>query len=543
MILSHGPERSRENGYRVLQIRPFRKIIMGHEYITDPGLVDWRRAAADMRLPMMPFVDGRHVESTGTDSYTCLNPATGRSLGDFPAGSSEDVARAVDAGNRSFHRGLWSAVSPKARQSVILELSDLIRKHAPTIAVIDTLQIGKPVSQSLSDAHWASRFFQYYAEAGDKIYDSAVPTDSRTIAILRRVPHGVVGAIIPWNFPIVNAALKLAPALMAGNSVVLKPSELSSGSALYLAELAQQAGLPDGVLNIVPGLGGTVGTALAIHQDVDMLTFTGSTTTGKHLAQLAGRSGLKPLMLECGGKSPHVVLPDVEDLDRIADTVVADIFRNQGQVCSAGSRLLVHENIASKLVARIKQHAEAIVPGDPLDADCTFGPLASEAQLKRVLSYIERGKKEGARLIHGGKKCRKNSDGFYLQPTVFTDVDERSCLATDEIFGPILSITIFRDGAEAVRLANATPYGLAATVWTRDVGLGEAMARRIVAGVVTVRDDRSPGTGGGMALASEPAKLSGYGVQGGVHGTYPYTRLKAVQHLLAGHGFREAAGC
>lgn len=509
-------------------------------YITDAGVVDWRKMAAEITICKTPFIDGRYVESASEQTYECINPATGQSLGKFLAGAPEDIDRTVAASRRSFQRGDWCGITPRARQTVILRLADLIRRHAPTLALLDTLQIGKPVRQSLADVHWASQFFQYYAEAADKIYDSAVPSDNRTFATIRRAPHGVVGAIVPWNFPIVNAAIKLGPALMAGNSVVLKPSELSPASALYLASLAQEVGLPDGVLNVTPGFGETVGAALASHQDVDMLTFTGSTATGRRITQLAGASNLKPIMLECGGKSPHVVLPDVQDLDRIADIVAADIFRNQGQVCSAGSRLLVHEKIAPELLAKVRRQAQSIAPGDPLDPDCVFGPLASHAQLQRVMSYIDQGRMEGAQLICGGNRLQEESGGFFLEPTVFSKVGEKSCLATEEIFGPVLSVLTFSSAGEAVRIANATPYGLAATVWTRDTSLGEAMAQKIAAGVVTVRDDRSSGAGGGMALASEPSRLSGFGAQGGIHGLHPYTRLKAVQHLLAAPYLGEA---
>ncbi|HEY0938542.1 MAG TPA: aldehyde dehydrogenase family protein [Steroidobacter sp.] len=505
----------------------------------DPATVSWRSLAQAADIETRLFVDGAFVEAAATERLPSVNPATGRVLAHFSNGCDADADRAVLSAQAAFRSGSWSDLSPVARQAVLLQLAGLIERDAVNLALLDSLQMGKPVRQALADAYWAARFFRYYAEAADKVAGAALPTDRWSLAFSRRAPQGVVTAIVPWNFPVVNAAIKLAPALVAGNAVVLKPSEIASASALRLARLAYEAGLPKGVLNVVTGAGERIGAALARHPGVQMITFTGSTRTGLRLMELVGQSGLRPLMLECGGKSAHIVFGDIEDLDTVADRVAADIFRNQGQVCSAGSRLLVHSSLARKLTDLIIERARAIRPADPLLPETSFGPLAAAAQFERVMNYIQCGRDEGAVVAFGGRACMEDSGGYFIEPTILTNVDSRMRVAREEIFGPVLAILSFENEQEAVRIANGTEYGLSATVWTNDMQRGQRVSHALVSGVVTVLGDSPAGSGGGMALASEPWRQSGFGVQGGVEGLYPFMRMKAVQFLFPRAGCGE----
>jgi acyl-CoA reductase-like NAD-dependent aldehyde dehydrogenase len=353
--------------------------------------------------------------------------------------------------------------------------------------------------------------------------------NSSTVAFNTYEPRGVVGAITPWNFPSVNAVIKFGPALAAGNSVVLKPSELASGSALRLAELAVEAGLPEGVLNVVPGLGFTAGTTLALHPNVDFLSFTGSTATGRKIMELAGRSNGKPLLLECGGKSPQVVFNDADDLDSIADAVVQSALWNQGQVCSAHTRLIVQESIKESLLEKVVSRVSKYRPGDPLDEATTFGPLASPAQRDRVKAYIEQGLRSGAQAVLRGTV--QESGGCNVSPTIFDGVESTMSIAREEIFGPLLCVQRFKTEKEAIELANATEYGLEATVWTRDMGRGKRLAHAVKAGSVSIRTSGAEGPETGCQLSSEPQKASGFGSEVGLRGLESYSTLKLVNFI------------
>lgn len=491
------------------------------------NVMDWKELAASIRWNVQPFIDGCYRPSTSIDWIDNINPATERPLCQIPAGIAKDVDDAVHVARKRFNDGCWSEAPPARRVEVLLKWADLIVQHKQEIALLDTLEMGKPIQASIFDAESiAPMLLRSCAGFVDKFLGQCAPLYARTLLFNTWEPRGVVGAITPWNFPSANALMKLAPALAAGNTVVLKPSELSSSSALKLAELALRAGLPEGVLNVVPGLGSTVGTALALHRDVDLLSFTGSTATGRKIMELCGRSNGKPLLLECGGKSPQVVFSDVDNLDRVADAVVQSVLWNQGQVCGAHTRLIAHEHIKDVLLERVVNRARQYQPGDPLDETTTFGPLASPAQRDRVRNYIEQGLKAGARAVLKG--AIRESGGCYVAPTIFDQVDGAMSIVKEEIFGPVLCVQRFKTEEEAVAMANGTDYGLAATVWTRDIGRGRRLAHAVRAGVVSVRTSGEEGPALGCTLSHEPQKASGFGSERGMRGLESYSTLKSI---------------
>jgi acyl-CoA reductase-like NAD-dependent aldehyde dehydrogenase len=486
----------------------------------------WAAKANKVRLETRPLIDGVFVESASPDRYPDINPATEAVLVEACPGSPQDVDAAVKSARQAFIDGRWSRLPPQARRDVLMRLVQLFLEHREELALLDCLDVGKPIAQALGEVDMACGYLRFAAEACDKMSDVVLPSQPSLLALNVREPVGVVGAILPWNFPMVVAAYKIAPALACGNSVVLKPSELSPLSALRIGELALQAGVPPGVLNVVPGVGVTVGRAMAEHSDLDMLTFTGSTATGKALMLAAGRSNLKKLMLECGGKSPHIVLADAGDLDAVANDVVEQITWNQGQVCVAGSRLLVQAPIHAALVKRVIERMAAIRSGDPLNPATTFGPLVSREHLAKVTGYVEAATAAGLRLAVGGQ--RLNRKGFYMEPTVFDDVQVDQSIAREEIFGPVLAVIPFETLDDALSIAHSVCYGLSARIWTRDVASGYAMARRLRAGEVTVNAAPPSGPGVGPSSAVEPFGQSGFGIEGGLEGLRQYTRCKAI---------------
>ncbi len=473
------------------------------------------------------YINGQDHDDLESQQLTLCNPANGRASRTLPEGTPACIDSAVCAARQAFDDRRWSELSPSQRCEILQRFADLIEAESLELDRMDALDMGKPVSLSLFNADSAAKLVRHCADSISHVLGDVYASDKTTFVSQRRVPIGVVAAITPWNFPTVNALMKLAPALAVGNTVVLKPSENSPQSAMRLAKLATVAGLPNGVLNIVHGSGINVGRTLALHEGVDMISFTGSTSVGKRMLQYSSESNMKKVHVECGGKSPHIVFPDYADLDEVADLIVQLILVNQGQWCSTGSRVLVHKDIEERLVEKLAVRFKTFVAGDPLEPSTTFGPLVNEQQLNRVLEYIEKGKASGATLVAGGQRILVETGGYYVEPTLFSGVKSHDRIAQEEIFGPVLSVIAFDDEEEAIEIANSTVYGLFAHVWTSGITTGMRVAKRMNSGVA-IHASKPVGEGAGLALSMEPFAQSGLGVEGGVAGMEAYTRRQVI---------------
>jgi aldehyde dehydrogenase (NAD+) len=468
------------------------------------------------------LINNRWVPSETGETFATVNPSTGEEICRVAAADAADVDKAVRAARKAFEAGPWSKMNASERGRLLYRLADLIERHGEELARLEALDNGKPVAVAKRvDVAKSVACYRYFAGWTDKIQGKTIPIDGRYFCYTRHEPVGVVGQIIPWNYPMLMQAWKLAPALATGNTVVLKPAEETPLSALRIGELILEAGFPEGVVNILPGLGPTAGAAIARHMDIDKVAFTGSTETGRLILEAAAKSNLKRVTLELGGKSPNIVFADT-DLDEAVEGAHIGIFSNQGQVCCAGSRVFVEDSIYDRFLEKSVTRAQSRVLGDPFDPKTEQGPQVNQAQFEKVLGYIESGKAEGAHLACGGE--RFGNKGYFIQPTVFSSVDDKMKIAREEIFGPVMSVMRFRDVGEAIERANDTVYGLSAGVWTRDIRKATAVANGIRAGTVWVNcynvlDTRAPFGG---------FKLSGIGRELGEYGLQQYSEVKTV---------------
>lgn len=448
----------------------------------------WANRARAAKLRTQHFIDGAYVSSVDGNSFATINPANGEVIATVARGGQAEVDHAVAVARKTFKSGVWRRMAPRDRMAVLAKFADLIEAHAEEFAVLDSMDMGKPVMDMMNiDVPFSATSIRYFAELGDKIEGTVTATDEAALHYILRQPLGVVGIIVPWNYPLMMAAWKLGPALVTGNSVVLKPAEQSPLSACLLAELFIEAGGPAGVLNVVHGLGEDVGKALALHMDVDKIAFTGSTEVGKLLMIYAGQSNMKRVSTECGGKTPQIILGDWDDLETAATYAVNGIFGNQGEVCNAGSRILVERGLHDEFVAKFTEiAAKNFILGDPLDPATTMGPLVTAQHRDRVMSFIQTGTAEGGKLAFGGGAPAALSKGAYVEPTLFTGVTPSMTIAREEIFGPVAAIMPVDGLDQALEIANDSIYGLAASVWTRDLAKAHRFGREMEAGVCWV---------------------------------------------------------
>ncbi len=485
----------------------------------------WHERAQALKIDGRAFIGGERVWAKGEARFDSISPIDGRKLAEVARCDAADVDAAVAAARAAFEDRRWAGQAPAARKRILIKFSDLVAAHGEELALLETLDMGKPIKYSKSvDVNATANCLRWYGEAIDKIYDEIAPTPDTALALITREPVGVVAAIVPWNYPMIMASWKIAPALAMGNSVILKPSEKSPLTALRLAELALEAGIPPGVFNVLPGYGHEAGAALGLHMDIDCIGFTGSTRVGKQILQYAGQSNLKRAWTELGGKSPNIVCADCPDLDAAVAAAVGSIYFNQGESCNAPSRLFVEASIKDKFLEKALALVPNFQPGDPLDEATVMGAIVDGIQMKTVLGFIESGREEGAQLLAGGVQARSETGGYYVAPTVFDKVHGGMRIAREEIFGPVLSVLSFQHIDEAVREANATPYGLQAAVWTADIGKAHRTARALRAGTVHVNqydeDDITVPFGG--------YKQSGNGRDKSLHAFDKYTELKTT---------------
>ncbi|WP_069886860.1 aldehyde dehydrogenase [Streptomyces luteocolor] len=499
---------------------------MPDDALTTSGHQDWLRRADELvpRLPTRHRVAGADADGSG-DAFPVVAPRDGRTLALVADAGEKEVGLAVTAARRAFDTGPWPRLSPADRGRTLLRIAALVEEHRSELALAVTLENGKPITESYGiELRALANTFRWYGQLADKLTDESPHTSPDALALVTREPSGVVGAVVPWNFPLTLAAWKVAPALAAGCTVVLKPSELTPLSALLLARLADEAELPPGVLNVVAGDGPTAGRALGRHPDVDVLAFTGSTAVGRHFLRYAADSNLKRVWLELGGKSPNIVLPDAPDLAAAAATAAWGVFFNQGEMCTAPSRLLVHASVAEEVTAAVVERARTLRVGDPLDPASEMGALAGAARVTAVREHVRGGRESGARLRIGGSPRDVVPGGAYFDPTVFDRVDPASALAREEIFGPVLAVLAFDTLDEAVALANATEYGLAAGLWTADLSTAHTVARRLRAGTVWVNCYEE----GDLTVPFGGYKQSGHGRDKSAHALEKYTELKTT---------------
>lgn len=485
-------------------------------------MTDYKSIASNLDMPSRMLIDGEWQAAASGNTFDTLNPATGEVLAKVPAAGAADVDLAVQSARTAFDGGSWSELHPSERKAVLQKLADLIDENTTELGVMEALDAGKPITDCVKiDIPETANCIRWHAEAQDKLYDQIAPSAPDGLGLIVREPVGVVAAVLPWNFPLMMMAWKIGPALATGNSVIVKPAEQTSLTALRMGELALEAGVPPGVMNIVTGMGPDVGEPLGRHMDVDALTFTGSTEVGRYFLEYAAQSNMKEVCLEMGGKSAAVVLEDARDIPAIAEIQANAIFWNMGENCTANSRIIAHKSVYDELVAEMGKQAGQWIVGDPLEADTQNGPLISAEHMKKVSGLVDSGKAEGARLVCGGEK----GEGLTFKPTVFADVSRDMEIFQEEIFGPVVAITKAESDDEAIELANATKYGLAATLYTRDITKAHRYARKLKAGTVGVNTYSE----GEISTPFGGFKASGFGGRdNGIHAHEQYTELKTI---------------
>lgn len=471
------------------------------------------------------FINGQWQNADSQQTLAVISPIDGQVISTLADANEADVEQAVQAARTAFKQGIWSRSAPAERKKVMHRIADLLQQHAVELAVLGVRDNGTEISMAFNaEPNSASNTFRYYAESIDKVYGEIAPSSTQTLGLIHRQAVGVVAAIVPWNFPLMIASWKIAPALAMGNSVVLKPAEGASLSLLRLAELCAEAGLPAGVLNVVTGRGAVTGKALGLHPDIDVLAFTGSGLVGRKLLEYSAQSNLKRVYLELGGKSPNIVFADAANLKKAAEVSALGIFRNSGQVCVAGSRLLVQRTIHDQFIDELEKITDKLRVGDPLDLNTQIGAVSSQEQLQKDLSYVQIAQQEGAKLVTGGARIHEHTGGFYMQPTIFTQVSSQMTLAQEEVFGPVLSVMTFEDEAEAIALANDSHYGLASAVWTTNLSTAHRMIHALQAGVVHVNCYG----GSDITVPLGGVKQSGNGVDKSLHALDKYCDLKTA---------------
>ena len=468
------------------------------------------------------FINGNYTNSVTGKTFESISPVDGSLIAKVSECDVEDINNAVKAARAVFEKGSWSRMAPSKRKKILFNFADLMKKNILELGLLETLNMGKPITRATGDIAACINCTKWYAEAIDKLYDDVAPTSDNIIATITKEPLGVVGAVTPWNFPLLMACWKFAPALATGNSFILKPAEQSPLSALRVAELAMEAGIPEGVFNVIPGFGPTAGKALGTHMDVDKLGFTGSTEVGRYFLSYAGESNMKRVSLECGGKSPNIIFADAPDLDHAAKMAADGMFGNSGQVCDAPSRLLVENSIKDEFLEKVVKYSEPWTPGDPFDPSTLMGSIVDHTQTKRIMDYIDTGKNEGANVITGGEQVLQETGGCYVNPTVFKDVKNSMKVAKEEIFGPVLCAIDFENEDEALEIANDTNYGLNAMIWSNDLNKVHKLAKRIKSGKVLINSVSD----GDMSLPHGGYKQSGFGRDKSLEALGQYTQTK-----------------
>lgn len=475
-------------------------------------------------FPSTAWIAGKPVSSVSERVFDVASPIDGKKLVSVPRCDGKDLDMAVGAAREAFDDGPWRKMTPTERKRALLRLADSIRNHAQELAVLETLDMGKPVSDSLGEMHGAADCIAWFAEAADKIYGETAPLGSRGIGIITREPIGVVAAVVPWNFPMVMACWKIAPALAAGNSVILKPSERSSLSALRLGELIAESDLPSGVFSVLTGYGNEIGQSIGLHPDIDAVGFTGSTATGKAFLRYAGQSNMKRVGLECGGKNPSIVFNDYDDMDYLVETLSAAIFDNQGEMCNAASRILVDRSVHDDLADRLSAAANRFAPSDPRNPESVTGALVDAQHLETVHGFVSRAKEDGYKLVTGGKPANCIKGGSYYPPTIFSGLAPDAEIAREEVFGPVLGLIPFATEDEAIKLANNSQYGLTASVWSSNFDKAHRVSQSIRAGTVWINTYHL----NDMSLPFGGFRQSGVGRDKSLHAFEKVTELKAT---------------